>query len=472
MGPRVRRIRNELALSQTAMAKELDISPSYLNLIERNQRPLTVQLIIKLSSVFKIDPQDLQPEGASSLSELKEVFSDQLLTGELPGDQELIEVVDAAPNVAAGIAKLYRAYKEQQDRLSDVSALLAKDHGSAADLATRLPTDMVRQCLEERPNYFPLIDEAAEKFSKDHIFKDPTAKEEPAQALRDWLKAKHGISVRVVPVKTMPHLRRRMDRHSMRLFLSARLSYADRYREIAIEVSMLALASQIGRELEALNLEGNEAIRIARFELARYAAQAIMMPYQDFQNAASRAQYDINILSAQFNVSFEQVVMRLTNLNRPDRLGIPCFMFETDQAGNMLRRAGTKAYPRSQFGGACPKHLVYQAFAFPGAYHVAEVQLPDGKRYVTLARTTDGLQDEMQAPVRRTAIMLGFSSDYADQVSFINKESGQYPARAPIEVGTTCRLCERQGCASRAEPSITRPLGLDEMVAGLSLFDF
>ena len=38
-GPRIRRIRNQLQLTQTAMAVDLGISPSYLNLIERNQRP-------------------------------------------------------------------------------------------------------------------------------------------------------------------------------------------------------------------------------------------------------------------------------------------------------------------------------------------------------------------------------------------------------------------------------------------------
>ena len=54
-GARLRRIRNSLKLTQTAMAQALEISPSYLNLIERNQRPLTVQLLLKLSSVYKVD---------------------------------------------------------------------------------------------------------------------------------------------------------------------------------------------------------------------------------------------------------------------------------------------------------------------------------------------------------------------------------------------------------------------------------
>lgn len=96
-GARVRRIRNGLSLTQTAMAEALGISPSYLNLIERNQRPLTVQLLLKLSSVYKVDLDELQGEATGSVTQLREVFADPLLSGELPGDQELIEVAEAAP---------------------------------------------------------------------------------------------------------------------------------------------------------------------------------------------------------------------------------------------------------------------------------------------------------------------------------------------------------------------------------------
>mgnify|MGYP003908991623 CR=1 FL=1 len=77
-GPKVRRIRNALALTQTAMAEALEISPSYLNLIERNQRPLTVQLLLKLSSVYRIDLEELRGETAGGLGQLKEVFADPL----------------------------------------------------------------------------------------------------------------------------------------------------------------------------------------------------------------------------------------------------------------------------------------------------------------------------------------------------------------------------------------------------------
>ena len=61
-GPRLRRIRMRLGHTQTAMAGTLDISPSYLNLLERNQRPVTAQLIIKLAEVHEVDPREVKGE--------------------------------------------------------------------------------------------------------------------------------------------------------------------------------------------------------------------------------------------------------------------------------------------------------------------------------------------------------------------------------------------------------------------------
>ena len=102
-GPRIRRIRQGKGITQTAMAEGLGISPSYLNLIERNQRPLTVQLILKLASAYQVDPKELHGEAHSAVAQLKEVFTDPLLVGELPGDQELIELAEAAPNASAAV---------------------------------------------------------------------------------------------------------------------------------------------------------------------------------------------------------------------------------------------------------------------------------------------------------------------------------------------------------------------------------
>lgn len=460
-GPRVRRIRNGLSLTQTAMAEALGISPSYLNLIERNQRPLTVQLLLKLASVYKVDLEELQGETGGGLAQLREVFADPLLAAELPGDQELIEVVEAAPNAAGGVVKLYRAYREQAARLKDLAELLAGQGHMEALSGTRLPMDEVRETLEARPNHFARIEEVAEAF---HQALSPG--DDLIGALKAWLKTEHGLVVRNLPVHAMPNLRRRFDRHSMRLFISERLSPHDQVREIAMEAASIACHEAIVQELETLRLSTGEARRIGRFELARYAAHALMMPYAAFYAAALKARYDIDVLRARFQVSFEQVANRLTMLQRPGSTGVPFFLMEIDNAGHRLRRSGASGFPQAKFGGGCPKLNIHTAFSVPGQILVDRVETTEGLAFLTVSRTLEGPQAGFEERVRRTALLIGCEVPFAEDVVYGAVRS------AAVATGAACRLCERQGCLARAEPPVTRPLGLDEMATGLSVFDF
>jgi predicted transcriptional regulator/DNA-binding XRE family transcriptional regulator len=471
-GPRIRRIRRALGLTQTAMAEGLGISPSYLNLIERSQRPLTVQIILKLASAYHVDPEDLQAEAGASIAALKDVFADPLLAGELPGDQELVEMVEIAPNAAAGIVKLHRAYREQAARLSDLSALLAREGKATALSVARLPIDELREVFEGRPNHFPAIEEEAEAF---------TSLLEPADdltaALKAWLKREHGIAVKLLPVATMPNWRRRYDRHTQRLFISERLSGFDQTREIAMEACLIRMNVTIGAEIQALRLSSDEARRLARFELARYAAHALMMPYRPFLSAAQRARYDIDVLRSRFGVSFEQAANRLTMLRRQGAAGVPFFMLEIDHAGNRFRRAGAEGFPLSRFGGECPKLPVHAAFAQPGRILVEAVAMPDGATFLCIARTLDGPQGAFTERPRRTALLLGCDISFRDEIVYGaalpgGGGKGGEGGVAATPVGPACRLCERTGCLARAAPPVTRPLGLDEMVTGLSAFDF
>ena len=477
-GPRIRRIRNGKGLTQTAMAEGLGISPSYLNLIERNQRPLTVQLHPQAGVGLQGRAERVAGRGAAaSIAALKEVFSDPLLAGELPGDQELIEIAEAAPNAAAAVIKLFRAYREQADRLSDLSELLAREGRATALSGARLPIDEVREIFERRPNHFAAIEEEAEAFT---ALLDPG--DDLSGALKAWLKREFGIAMRVLPVATMPNWRRRYDRHSQRLFISERLSPFDQLREIAMEACLIRMRVAIAAEIEALKLSSDEARRLARFELARYAAHALMMPYQPFQAAAVRARYDIDVLRSRFGVSFEQAANRLTMLGRPGSAGIPFFMLEVDHAGNRFRRAGAQGFPQARFGGGCPKLPVHAAFAQPGQILVEAVEMPDGAEFLSIARTLEGPQGAFTERPRRTALLLGCDIGFRDEIVY----GAALPA-APAQPASTgqCRLhcsrrrsarpagvCERVGCLARAEPPVTRPLGLDEMVTGLSAFDF
>jgi XRE family transcriptional regulator, fatty acid utilization regulator len=468
-GPRIRRLRQERGETQTAMAEALGISPSYLNLIERNQRPLTVQLILKLASAYKLDLESLQNRDAGTLSALREAFADPLLDGELQGDRELADLAEGTPNAAAAFVKLHRAYRDTQARLSELADMLARSGQAAPVSRTRLPADEVHDVLEARPNQFASIEEEAQAFLT--VLK---AGDDLLPALKAWLKAEHGVTVRVLPAEVMPNFRRRYERHTQRLFISERLAPQDQLREIALEACLLRMQVAIAAEIRALKLSSDEARRFARFELGRYCAHALMMPRATFLDAARRVRYDVDVLRARFRVSWEQAAMRLTTLGTDATMAVPFFAVEVDHAGHVIRRVGAQGFPQARFGGRCPKLPVHSAFAEPGRVLVEAVEMPDGAEFITLARTLEGPQIAFNERPRRTALMLGCDAAFAGEIVYGRSRiaDAKYNPFPPIPIGPSCRLCERQGCMARAEPPLTKPLGLDEMVTGFSAFDY
>ncbi len=466
-GPRIRRIRSGLNLTQTAMAEELGISASYLNLIERNQRPLTVQLLLKLASTYKLDLEELQGAGDENLvGQLKEAFSDPLLAGEIPDRSELIEFTEATPNVANAMVKLYRGYRESLERLSGLSSMMAEEGADVVQTASRLPVDEMRQAMEQSSPYIPAIEQAAER-----ITSQLDTREGLMSALKLWLRHEQGLVVQVLPIETMPNWRRRFDRHSNRLMISERLSPADQMQEVAIEVALLAEGKLIDEEVAFLKLTSDEAKRLARFEFARLLALAMILPYEKFYSTAKRLKYDINMLRSRFGVTFAQAAWRLTMLQKTGQSAVPFFVMETDAAGNRIRRAGANGFPVTRFGGDCPKLVVHQAFGSPGQIFAEAVLTPQEAKFVVIGRTVEGLRSGYFDRPQRTALLVGFDVSHADDVIYADGLVGE-SAREPVKIGPGCRLCERPGCISRAHPPLTRPLGLDEMVRGVSAFDF
>src|SRR6201995_2351597 len=95
LGPRLRRLRRELGLTQTRMAEDLGVSPSYLNLLERNQRPVTAQVLLRLAEAYDLDLRSLSADAqGSGASGLGEVFADQMFRDLNVARHELNEVAE------------------------------------------------------------------------------------------------------------------------------------------------------------------------------------------------------------------------------------------------------------------------------------------------------------------------------------------------------------------------------------------
>ncbi|MEM7216158.1 MAG: short-chain fatty acyl-CoA regulator family protein, partial [Pseudomonadota bacterium] len=400
------------------------------------------------------------------LSQLKEAFSDPLLTGEIPDRSELIEFTEAAPNVASAMVKLYRGYRESLDRLSGLSSMMAEEGSESFVTAARLPVDEMRQAIEQRSPYIPAIEHAAQKLLGQIEHKDGLL-----TGMRRWLTREHGLAVQIMPVEAMPDWRRRFDRHSNRLLISERLSPADQLQEVALEVALLAENKLIEEEVAFLKLTSDEARRLARFEFARLLALAMILPYEKFLTTARRLRYDINLLRSRFGVTFAQAAWRLTMMQKTGQNAVPFFVMETDAAGNRIRRAGSNGFPVTRFGGDCPKLVVHQAFGSPGQIFAEAVVTPQEAKFVVIGRTIEGLRSGYFDRPQRTALLVGFDVSHARDVVYGDGLSGEN-AREPVPIGPGCRLCERPGCITRAHPPLTRPLGLDEMVRGVSAFDF
>lgn len=81
-GARVRRLRTQRGLTQTRMANDLGVSISYLNLIERDQRPLSASFLLKLAQSYDLDIRGLTGDDEGELvDDLSKLFTDPRLIG-------------------------------------------------------------------------------------------------------------------------------------------------------------------------------------------------------------------------------------------------------------------------------------------------------------------------------------------------------------------------------------------------------
>ncbi len=457
LGGRIRRLRRELGLNQSAMAAEIGVSPSYLNHIERNQRPVTASVLLRLANAYDVDLKAFAAEGgeATGPDQLAEIFADPMFADLAVPRYELLELADSAPTVADAVARLYAA-------LGDVRRRPAGEDEAASPLS---PESWVRDHIQASRNHFPYLEEAAETLAG--ALGDPLAIAEP---LRRRLKEGFGIEARVVPPELIEGASQHYDLHRKRLMLSALLRPESRAFAMAYQLALIEFRPLIERMIEAAVPSDLATRRLLHMSLANYAAGAIMMPYQPFLEAAERHRYDIDRLCAEFGASVEQVAHRLTTLNRSGARGVPFFMLRTDAAGNISKRFAGEAFPFSRFGGTCPRWNLHSAFQTPGRVVTQVVETPDGARFFTLARTVERAVRLDPREDSQLALGLGCDLKYAGKLVYADGLDRINPLVTPI--GPACALCPRPRCPQRAAPPAGRTLSVNETRKTVSPFPF
>jgi predicted transcriptional regulator/DNA-binding XRE family transcriptional regulator len=448
VGQSLRRLRRDLGLTQSHMAADLEVSASYVALLERNHRPMSAEILLRLAQTYKIDISTLVGDGgADETARLRAVLKDPIFADiDLPP----LEVADLAtnfPGMVEAFLRLHTAYQEEHLALADRGA--ETDAGGAD---AQEPVAEARRFLAARRNSFPSLDEAAEKLAQTiggHA------------RLADHLEARHGLRVRRLPMGVMVGSVRRLDQHGKAVLLDDSLDTASQNFQLALQVAYLELRPALDAVIRDGVFASESGERLTRRALASYAAAALIMPYTAFARAAEARRYDVEALARQFGASFEQTAHRLTTLQKPGEERVPFFFIRVDAAGNVSKRLDGAGFPFARHGGGCPLWSVHQVFSTPRQIVTQWLELPDGQRFFSIARTVTAGGGAYGAQKVERAIALGCAAEHAGRLIYTQDRPGLGAASA-TPIGVTCRLCHRADCAARSAPPIGRQILPDD----------
>lgn len=252
IGLRVRERRKSLGITQTDLAARLQISVSYVNLIEHNKRNIGGRLLNQIARELQVSNDWL--EGATErrlLSDLQEIAANPILANLNLPPQSASDFVSQYPVWAHAMVSLHRAYKDRAQAatalsnrlihdpfLSDVvhrmltnisairstaeilesvddleaaqqgrfHSILLEESGRLSEVATQLadffdqdhshtrsltPAEEVSDFLVEQRSYFPVLEESAARLGQQYDF----TSERSEGAMVHLLETQFGISV-------------------------------------------------------------------------------------------------------------------------------------------------------------------------------------------------------------------------------------------------------------------------------------
>ncbi len=427
-GPSLRRLRKREGLTQAAMAASLGISPSYLNLIERNQRPLSARVLVQVIERFDFDPSQLrEDEAIGGVDGLARRMADKRFADLGIDREELQEFLASAPQAAAAFARLY-------------------DNSGAKNAREEDPAGDARRAAERWQNHFADLDHACEELADELRL----SRSDASAALGERLRERHQLQVRILPAEVMPGIVHRLDLHNRQLQLSEMLPGAARRFQIARQVASLELRDAITRQVEGAGLASSEARELFREHVTEYCAGAVQMPYRRFLRACEQTGYDLAVLQRRFASSFDQVAQRLTTLQRVGERGLPFFSARFGRTGRMVAfTAGASGAIHPLDGARWPAWVAYAAFENRGQMLTQAVTFGEGegapRHWLTIARTVevDGV-----ACSARKAIVLGLEARFARDLAQARGVSLDPADATPL--GTPCPRCGRADCLTPA----------------------
>lgn len=423
-GSRIRERRTIAGLRQADLARQVGISASYLNLIEHNRRRIGGKLLVDISEVLGVEPSILT-EGAEAalVAALREAAADagtraveidraDEFAGRFPGWAEVLATAHRR------IASLERTVQTLSDRLTHDPHLAASLHEVLSTAAAIRSTASILAETGE------LEEEWRDRFHR-NLNQDSQRLAESSKALVSYLDESDS-----------PDERRGVPQEEAEAFVAAQDHHFPGLENGTVQIDALVQA--------APQLTSAAARAIARTILAQYAADAARMPLDRLILALEDQGLDPLALARTFDTDLQTVFRRLSTVPQV-HMPVPVGLIVCDASGSILYRKPLSGFALPRFGASCPLWPVFTAFSRPLA--------PIRRRVSQLGRSA-ALFDCLA--VAHPVTIAGFDTDpvYRSTMLILPVSGPQEDADAAQPVGSSCRVCPRDRCPARREPSI------------------
>ena len=118
IGPKIKAFRRQLGIQANKLAERLNISPSYLALIEGGKRKIDGDLLLRTCQELKIELSDLTTKDVINLANnISELLDDKLFEDLDILGPEIKDLVNTNPKIARALIKLGDNFKQKDHEL-------------------------------------------------------------------------------------------------------------------------------------------------------------------------------------------------------------------------------------------------------------------------------------------------------------------------------------------------------------------
>ena len=278
VGHKLRRLRQSMELSQTAMSEILDISPSYLNLLEHNQRPLTVALLLRLGNSFDIDLKEFAEDDSAALNtSITEIFADHLLAEErCRGGNSRYD--HRCPGCGGRSTPCFRPIVRYGTKSRSHPPMGASQPRSIARL------NLCVIFCSRRIITLRFLKSGRGSLRKSWHFISTAVKSRHGKPLSQYYQShqQHRWPAWVLPVKVMHNQLRRYDQHRREILLSEALRRPQRQFHLLVQYALLSQQDKLDDIYQTLASEDQQTVSLLKVTLAAYFAGAVMMHMMRF----------------------------------------------------------------------------------------------------------------------------------------------------------------------------------------------